>query len=141
MAVAGPRSVEFIQSLLGILKAGGAYVPLALDHPLERQRFMLDDSGAVHLLASGPPPDGLRRPHVTVLDVGPRGDAWDDCSTDNPAVRGSRGPGVHHVHVRVYRSAKRSRDPASRCRPPGMCPGLRRLSRRRTVPVSGITCI
>jgi amino acid adenylation domain-containing protein len=44
------RSIEMIVGLLGILKAGAAYVPLAPDYPLERSRFMLDNSRSVILL-------------------------------------------------------------------------------------------
>ncbi|MFD3505796.1 amino acid adenylation domain-containing protein, partial [Streptomyces sp. NPDC058678] len=44
VAVALPRSVELIVSLLAVLKAGGAYLPLELDHPAERIRYMLHDA-------------------------------------------------------------------------------------------------
>ncbi|MCI0423294.1 MAG: AMP-binding protein, partial [Acidobacteria bacterium] len=38
------RSVEMIVGLLGVLKAGGAYVPLDPTYPIERLRYMLEDS-------------------------------------------------------------------------------------------------
>lgn len=37
------KNIDFITSLLAILKAGGCYVPLAVDYPLQRLRWMLDD--------------------------------------------------------------------------------------------------
>jgi amino acid adenylation domain-containing protein len=44
------RSVELIVAVLGVLKAGAAYTPLDPALPIERQRFILDDTGAVVLL-------------------------------------------------------------------------------------------
>jgi amino acid adenylation domain-containing protein len=37
---------ELTVALLGILKAGGAYVPIDFDTPVERIRYVLDDTGA-----------------------------------------------------------------------------------------------
>jgi amino acid adenylation domain-containing protein len=44
------RSVEMVVGILGVLKAGGAYVPLDPSYPLERLRYMLEDSGATMLV-------------------------------------------------------------------------------------------
>lgn len=44
------RSFELITGIMGILKAGGAYLPIDPDYPLERQRYMLENSGAEILL-------------------------------------------------------------------------------------------
>ena len=38
------RSLEMVTGLLGILKAGGTYVPMDPDYPLERFKFMAEDS-------------------------------------------------------------------------------------------------
>ncbi|WP_092535120.1 non-ribosomal peptide synthetase [Amycolatopsis arida] len=46
VAVAVPRSVELLVALLGVLKSGAAILPLDPDHPAERVRFVLRDSGA-----------------------------------------------------------------------------------------------
>lgn len=40
------RSLEMMVGVMGILKSGAAYLPLDPAFPLERQRFMLEDSGA-----------------------------------------------------------------------------------------------
>ncbi|WP_257137762.1 non-ribosomal peptide synthetase, partial [Bacillus pseudomycoides] len=43
-------SIDMVVSILAVLKAGGAYLPIDLDYPLERKIYMLEDSGATHLL-------------------------------------------------------------------------------------------
>lgn len=48
------RSPEFAVAVLAVLKAGGAFVPLDPGWPVERQAFVLADSGALCLLANGP---------------------------------------------------------------------------------------
>ena len=50
VALALPRSVEMVISLLAILKAGAAYLPIDPDYPAERLRYMVEDSGAKVLL-------------------------------------------------------------------------------------------
>ncbi|MDR6605730.1 non-ribosomal peptide synthetase [Pseudomonas synxantha] len=45
------RSLEMVVGLLAILKAGGAYVPLDPEYPLERLRYMIEDSGIGLLLS------------------------------------------------------------------------------------------
>jgi nonribosomal peptide synthetase DhbF len=44
VALALPRSLEMVITLLGILKAGAAYLPLDPDYPTERLAFMLRDA-------------------------------------------------------------------------------------------------
>jgi amino acid adenylation domain-containing protein len=51
VAICAERSLALVAGLLAILKAGGAYLPLDPDYPADRQRFMLEDSGARVLLA------------------------------------------------------------------------------------------
>ena len=50
VAILLERSPELVVSLLAVLKAGGVYVPLDPAYPLERLRFMLEDSDAAVLL-------------------------------------------------------------------------------------------
>jgi len=50
VAVCLERSDRLLVALLGVLKAGGAYVPLDPSYPLERQRYVLDDSGTAVLV-------------------------------------------------------------------------------------------
>ncbi|MDP4099061.1 amino acid adenylation domain-containing protein [Paenibacillus sp. P96] len=44
------RSLELIVSLLGILKAGGIYVPVDPEHPEDRNRYILADTGSSFIL-------------------------------------------------------------------------------------------
>ena len=53
VAICAERSLEMVVALLAILKAGGAYVPLDPSYPVERLRFMLEDSAPAALLTQG----------------------------------------------------------------------------------------
>lgn len=44
------RSFDMIIAMLAVLKAGGAYMPIDIAYPLERQMYMLDNSGSILLL-------------------------------------------------------------------------------------------
>jgi fengycin family lipopeptide synthetase D len=50
VAVLMERSLEMSTALMAILKSGAAYLPINPDNPVERIKFMLEDSGAVLLL-------------------------------------------------------------------------------------------
>lgn len=50
VALAMPRSIEFVIAILAVHKAGAAYVPVDPDYPEERKRQMLDDAAAHCLL-------------------------------------------------------------------------------------------
>jgi amino acid adenylation domain-containing protein len=53
VAVLVNRSLEMIIGLVAILKAGGAYVPLDPAYPLDRLRYMLEDSAPAVMLTQG----------------------------------------------------------------------------------------
>ncbi len=65
------RSIEAVETILAILKAGGAYVPLDPSHPLERLRWMIEDSGARILvtLPGIPAPSVSAGAGVAALDL------------------------------------------------------------------------
>jgi len=54
VAIHARRSTAQITAMLAVLRAGGAYLPLDPDLPAERQRFMLEDSGAALILSDSP---------------------------------------------------------------------------------------
>ncbi|RNB58979.1 amino acid adenylation domain-containing protein [Brevibacillus gelatini] len=60
------RSPYMVVGMLAVLKAGGAYVPIDPDYPLERQAFMLEDSGAKLLLTLPNMSDQLAFPYETL---------------------------------------------------------------------------
>lgn len=63
VAVAMPRSLDLVVSLLAVLKAGGAYVPIDPSYPAARIKYMLTDSAAPILLTQsqlGLVHDGVR---------------------------------------------------------------------------------
>lgn len=46
------RGPDLVVALLGVWYAGGAYVPIDPSHPVDRVRFLLDDSGAAVVLTA-----------------------------------------------------------------------------------------
>ncbi|MEL6102759.1 MAG: amino acid adenylation domain-containing protein [Pseudomonadota bacterium] len=56
VAVLMHRGPELIAAIMGVLRAGCAYVPIDVDHPADRQAYILSDSGARFLLQD----DGLQ---------------------------------------------------------------------------------
>ncbi|MGO4532519.1 amino acid adenylation domain-containing protein [Paenibacillus sp. 2TAF8] len=54
VGILAERSVDLLVAVLAVWKAGGAYVPLDPDYPVDRVRFMLQDSGAKVLLTQRP---------------------------------------------------------------------------------------
>jgi amino acid adenylation domain-containing protein len=71
VGVAMDRSAQTIVALLGILKAGGSYVPLDADHPPERLRFIIDDTGAPLVLADPARVGRLPRTSAAIVEVDP----------------------------------------------------------------------
>jgi amino acid adenylation domain-containing protein len=63
------RSLDMVVALLGVLKAGAAYVPLDTAFPVDRLRFIAEDSGldAVLTTFSGPAGDAHRAQCCAVL--------------------------------------------------------------------------
>ncbi|WP_313301522.1 non-ribosomal peptide synthetase [Pseudomonas sp.] len=82
------RSLSMVVGLLAILKAGGAYVPLDPEYPLDRLRYMIEDSGIGLLLsqrgllqALGELPSGVTR--WSLEDDAPALEAYSAAPLDN----------------------------------------------------------
>jgi amino acid adenylation domain-containing protein len=75
VAVAVPRGVDMVPTLIGVQLAGAAYLPMDPEHPADRLNYILADSGARVLVtvdATGSP--GLRAParvHLNDVPVRP----------------------------------------------------------------------
>ncbi len=86
VAICVERGLEMMVAVLGILKAGGGYVPLDPAYPIERLKYMLQDSGATALLTQGP----LKAlfsgcdAGMPVVDVGDANPVWSDQPETNP---------------------------------------------------------
>ncbi|MFF8034748.1 amino acid adenylation domain-containing protein [Streptomyces sp. NPDC016626] len=52
VALALPRSPDMVAALFAVLRTGAAYLPLDLDHPAERLRLMVTDTGPLCLVST-----------------------------------------------------------------------------------------
>ena len=81
------RSLEMIVGMLAVLKAGGAYVPLDRSYPLERLKYMLEDSTPLAVLTDDDLPTSLQEVvkciPATMVDIRGGTARWDDCSQQN----------------------------------------------------------
>ncbi|WP_259740954.1 AMP-binding protein, partial [Pseudomonas poae] len=71
VAILLERSMDLLVSQLAISKCAAVYVPLDVNAPLDRQGFMISDSGAALVLtaASIEVPAGARRLNLDILDL------------------------------------------------------------------------
>ncbi|MFF8841868.1 amino acid adenylation domain-containing protein [Streptomyces sp. NPDC015127] len=79
VALALPRSIEMVVALFAVLRTGAAYLPLDLDHPADRLRLMVEDTGPLCLLSTTAVAPTLR---------GPSGPLAQEVLLDDPAVTG-----------------------------------------------------
>nr|WP_276572270.1 non-ribosomal peptide synthetase [Pseudomonas sp. dw_612] len=89
VAILLPRSLDLLVSQLAILKCAAVYLPLDINAPVERQQFMLQDSGAVLALTRSDEvlSEGVRRVDLDVvqLDDQPAHAAPRSQSSETPA--------------------------------------------------------
>lgn len=103
------RSAELIVSLLGVLKAGGAYVPVDPEHPDERNRYIVEDTGSAFVLTKGKYMQAADRLCAgigtvkAIVDVEAGFPAYDDA--DNPDA----GAGPDDLAYVIYTSGSTGR--------------------------------
>jgi len=96
------RQADLVVALLAILEAGGAYVPLDPAYPLDRLRFMFEDSGCALLLSHGPTAELASRTAKPSLDVDAEREALD-------ASRPPHLPDAAHLAYVIYTSGSTGR--------------------------------
>ncbi|MFJ3583269.1 amino acid adenylation domain-containing protein [Streptomyces sp. NPDC090127] len=66
VALALPRSIDMVAALFAVLRTGAAYLPLDLDHPADRLRMMVEDTGPLCLVSTAAVAPTLRGPDGAV---------------------------------------------------------------------------
>jgi amino acid adenylation domain-containing protein len=71
VAVCLPRGIDLIVGIVGILRAGGAFVPIDAGYPAERIRYILEQTGAVHLVSTPDlaPAVLAHKPDLVLMDI------------------------------------------------------------------------
>ncbi|MGW2014883.1 amino acid adenylation domain-containing protein [Streptomyces sp. NPDC001927] len=62
VALALPRSIDMVAALFAVLRTGAAYLPLDLDHPADRLRLMIEDTGPLCVVSTEAVAPTLRGP-------------------------------------------------------------------------------
>lgn len=105
VAICVERGIEMVVGLLAVLKAGGAYVPLDRAYPVERLRYMLEDSAPTVLLTKGRFSE-LFAGHsqaLRVVDLTTDSPEWVNKAESNPDVAGV-GLTPRHLAYVMYTS-------------------------------------
>jgi amino acid adenylation domain-containing protein len=99
------RGLEMMVGLLAVLKAGGAYVPLDPAYPVERLRYMVEDSRPEVLLTQEHLRDQLRgvKREPTVIDLSDPGVEWQELPETNPE-KAAVGLAAEHLAYVIYTS-------------------------------------
>ncbi|WP_245006083.1 non-ribosomal peptide synthetase [Rhodococcus globerulus] len=74
VAVALPRSPEFVIAVLAVVRSGGVYVPLDLDYPDARVEYLLGDAAPTHVLCAESAVPRLTNFGHELIDVAAVGD-------------------------------------------------------------------
>ncbi|MFI6823275.1 amino acid adenylation domain-containing protein [Micromonospora sp. NPDC050187] len=116
VAVALPRSVDLVVTLLAVLRAGGAYLPLDPDDPPARIRQLLTVAGDPLVLATGEVPGATRLFRLDQPTAADRLAAPDELTAaDRPAA--PDGPTAADP---VFAADRRGAAPGGRAHPSGL---------------------
>ena len=122
VAICVERGFEMIVGLLAVLKAGGAYVPLDPAYPVERLRFMLEDSAPLALLTFSHL-EGLfsgadKSPPALHLDA--ENTPWQNYPDTNPSLS-AVGLSPNHLAYVIYTSGSTGKPKGVLCEHRGLC--------------------
>jgi len=98
VAVCTSRRVDMVVGILAVMKAGAAYVPLDPAYPVERLRYMVEDSSAVALVVDAAMDE--RMPVTEALHV--RVEACLECDTlpvTNPAISVTAADAAYAIYT------------------------------------------
>ncbi|WP_275667432.1 non-ribosomal peptide synthetase [Bacillus swezeyi] len=63
------RSANMIAAIMGVLKSGGAYLPIDPEYPIDRIKYMMDDSGVKVILTDDPFGKGFETGSIEFIDI------------------------------------------------------------------------
>jgi amino acid adenylation domain-containing protein len=129
VAISLERGPGTVVALLAVLKAGGAYVPLDPDYPVQRLRWMLEDSAPSLLLTRAPLAARFADAGVPLLDLADEA-AWAGAPATDPE-RGALGP--EHLAYLVYTSGSTGRPKGAMIRHRNVCAMV--VAQLRSLPV------
>ncbi|HEX7303413.1 amino acid adenylation domain-containing protein [Lentzea sp.] len=84
VAIAVPRSPDWVVALFGVLRCGAAYVPLELDHPDERIAAIIDDARPSLIITTSAVASRIRGPVFTLDEPWPDAEPVVTFERDNP---------------------------------------------------------
>ncbi|MFE1785924.1 amino acid adenylation domain-containing protein, partial [Streptomyces sp. NPDC059506] len=94
-----PRSAQVVVAMLAVLRAGGAYLPVHASFPAERVAGLLEDSGAVAVVADVSMLDRLPDPPVPVLVLDAADPETTGPETTGPDAAAERVPASSAAYV------------------------------------------
>ncbi|HEX8430474.1 MAG TPA: amino acid adenylation domain-containing protein, partial [Longimicrobium sp.] len=97
VAICVGRGPDMVVGLLGTLKAGGGYVPLDPTYPVDRLRYMLDDSAPTAMLTQTPLADLFAGSDVPMVTLDGAAPAWAGEPETNPERGGLRPNSLAYV--------------------------------------------
>ncbi|MET9632565.1 amino acid adenylation domain-containing protein [Lentzea sp. NPDC006480] len=84
VAIAVPRSLDWVVALFGILRCGAAYVPLELDHPDERIAAIIDDARPALIITTSVVAPRIQGPTFELDEPWPHAEPVITFSPDDP---------------------------------------------------------
>ncbi|MFC8792457.1 amino acid adenylation domain-containing protein [Streptomyces cinereoruber] len=128
VALALPRSLDMVAALFAVLRTGAAYLPLDLDHPADRLRLMIEDTGPLCLVSTASVATALDAGAPAVLLDDPAVAAELDALDGGPLADAERPAFAHDVPDRLEHPAYVIYTSGSTGRPKGVVTPYRGLT-------------